>query len=95
MAIGARKAFEDNQSAQGKARWDHLLFTGCDGLPKTGQTWVRNKILKATVVVPANTGLAMELVLKARGTGVNPPEIAFTEVSSYPAIEALSVAKKK
>jgi ABC-type sugar transport system substrate-binding protein len=95
MAMGARKAFQDDRSPQGKSRWEHLLFTGCDGLPKTGQTWVRSKILMATVVVPANTGLAMEMLVKARRSGVNPPEIAFTEVSSYPAVEALAVPRKK
>jgi ribose transport system substrate-binding protein len=95
MAIGARKAFEEDKSPRGKTRWERLLFTGCDGLPKTGQTWVRNKILKATVVVPANTGLAMEMVVKALRSGINPPEIAFTEVSSYPSIEALAVPRKK
>jgi len=94
MAIGARKAFQDDKS-QGRPRWDRLLFTGCDGLPKTGQTWVRNNILKATVVVPANTGLALEMVAKAIRTGVNPPETAFTDVSSYPAVEALGPGKKK
>ena len=95
MAIGARKAFQDDKSPAGKSRWQHLLFTGCDGLPKTGQTWVRNKILKATVVVPANTGLAMEMLVKAGRSGVNPAEMAFTEVSSYPAVEALAVPRNK
>jgi ribose transport system substrate-binding protein len=95
MAIGARKAFQDDKSHHSRSRWDRLLFTGCDGLPKTGQRWVRNKILKATVVVPANAGLALEMLVKAIRTGVNPPETAFTEVSSYPAVEALAPGKKK
>jgi ribose transport system substrate-binding protein len=95
MAIGARKAFQEDRSQQGKSRLEQLLFTGCDGLPKTGQAWVRDMTLKATVVVPANTGLAMEMVVKARKSGVNPPEVAFTEVSSYPTLEALGAAKKK
>lgn len=98
MAIGARKAFQEDKSPNAgndRSRWQSLLFTGCDGLPKTGQTWVRNKILKATVVVPANTGLALEILVKAIRSGVNPPEMAFTEVSSYPTIEALAAASKK
>jgi ribose transport system substrate-binding protein len=95
MAIGARKAFQDDKSHHSRSHWDRLLFTGCDGLPKTGQRWVRNKILKATVVVPANAGLALEMLVKAIRTGVNPPETAFTEVSSYPAVEALAPGKKK
>lgn len=97
MAIGARKSFQeqDKSSPAQRDRWLNLLFTGCDGLPKTGQTWVRNKILKATVIVPANTGLALELLIKAIRSGVNPPEMAFTEVTSYPPIEALAAASKK
>jgi len=98
MAIGARNAFQEDKSpgqTKDNSRWQHLLFTGCDGLPRTGQTWVRNKILKATVVVPANTGLALEMLVKALRSGVNPPEMAFTEVSSYPAIEALAASAKK
>jgi hypothetical protein len=35
------------------------------------------------------------MVVKANRSGVNPPEIAFTEVSSYPAVEALAVSRKK
>ena len=97
MAIGARKSFQeqDKSSPAQRDRWQNLLFTGCDGLPRTGQTWVRNKILKATVIVPANTGLALELLIKAIRSGVNPPEMAFTEVTSYPPIEALAAASKK
>jgi len=64
--------------------------TACSSLaatdfPKPAQTWVRNNILKATVVVPANYWPRPGDGGEAIGTGVNPPETAFTDVSSYPA----------
>lgn len=98
MAIGARKAFQednDHSNPAQRGRWQDVMFTGCDGLPKTGQTWVRNKLLKATVVVQANTGLALEMLVRAMRSGVNPPEMAFTDVSSYPTVEALAASVKK
>jgi len=51
MAIGARKAFEELTNEVDRERWLKLPFTGCDGLPKTGQAWVRSGLLAATVFV--------------------------------------------
>jgi len=59
MALGARKAFQESANALEKERWLSLPYTGCDGLPQGGQKWVRESLLAATVVVPANTGLAI------------------------------------
>src|SRR5271168_3443967 len=44
MAIGARKAFQEVPNEADRERWMRLPFTGCDGLPKTGQAWVRAAI---------------------------------------------------
>jgi len=95
MAMGARKAFAEQSSGVERGKWLNLWFTGCDGLPQTGQIWVRSGLLKATVVVPANTGLALELLVKAIRTGTKPPELALTAVTSFPSIEALAAASKK
>ena len=47
MAIGARKAF--NELGEGdRAKWMRIPVTGCDGMPKTGQAWVKNGTLAAT-----------------------------------------------
>ncbi|MDP9146235.1 MAG: sugar ABC transporter substrate-binding protein [Acidobacteriota bacterium] len=62
MAIGARKAFEELTNESEKERWLKLPYTGCDGLPNTGQAWVREGLLTATVFVPPNAGQAIELV---------------------------------
>lgn len=94
MAIAARRTFEEQSSAAERDKRRDVLFTGCDGLPKTGQEWVHRGLLKATVVVPANTGMALEILVKAIQGGVNPRETAFTEVTSFPSIGVLAGRKQ-
>ena len=93
MAMGARKAFQEISDLEQRNRWLSLPFTGCDGMPKTGQAWVRNGLLAGTVIVPANAGLALEMLTKAIQGGTMPPERTFTEVRSYPAIEEMAAAQ--
>jgi len=52
MAMGARKAFEGSENAREPNKWLALPFTGVDGLPGTGQKWVKQGILAATVITP-------------------------------------------
>lgn len=92
MALGARKAFDQLLSAQEKAKWLSLPFTGCDGLPKTGQAWVRQGFLAATVITPPMAGLAVQLMADALRNGTPVPERTLTLLSSYPGIEKLSKA---
>ena len=89
MAIGARKAFEEITSEADRERWLKLPFTGCDGLPKTGQAWVRSGLLTATVFVPPNAGQAIEMFVQAIRDKKRPPERVFTVPSSIPALAAL------
>lgn len=89
MAIGARKAFQDLPNGDAREHWLSLPFTGCDGMPKTGQAWVRSKLLTATVVVPANAGQALEMLAHAVRTGTIPPERTMTQPLSFPALDAL------
>ncbi|MGB2670532.1 MAG: sugar ABC transporter substrate-binding protein [Candidatus Acidiferrum sp.] len=90
MAIGARKAFGEIAIPQEKAKWLSLPFTGADGLPKTGQSWVRTGLLAATVIAPPMTGLAVQLMANALRTGANVPERTLTVLESYPPIAKLS-----
>lgn len=90
MAMGARKAFQEHSSDSDREKWLKLPFTGCDGLPRTGQAWVRNGTLAATVVVPPNTGLAIDMLVQAIRTGVQPPVCKLTVPTSFPSIEALA-----
>jgi ribose transport system substrate-binding protein len=93
MAIGARKAFQELPSESERDRWLALPFLGCDGLPNTGQAWVRSGLLTATIFVPPNTGQAMEMLADALQNGKMPPERALTNAVSVPPLESLRPRK--
>jgi ribose transport system substrate-binding protein len=88
MAMGARKAFEECSELW--KQWQKMPFLGCDGLPKTGQEWVRSNLLTATIFIPPNADQAMEMMVKSIASGVLPPERSFTIAKSFPAVEALA-----
>jgi ribose transport system substrate-binding protein len=89
MAVGARKAFQELGNSPERDRWLKLPFTGCDGLPKTGQAWVRSGLLTATVLAPPNTGQAMEMIVQALTKNREQPEVALTAPSSIPPLAEL------
>ena len=93
MAVGARKAFQELPSEIEKERWLDLPYLGCDGLPNTGQAWVRSGLLTATIYIPANTGQAIEMLVDALQNGKMPPERAITSAVSIPPLEALKPRK--
>jgi len=93
MAIGARKAFQDIVNESERERWLNTPFLGCDGVPKTGQSWVRSGLLVATICIPPNTGKAMETLVDALQNKRMPLERAFTLATSIPPIESLRPAK--
>ena len=89
MAMGARKAVEALPDARQREQWLKLPFTGVDGVPATGQLWVQQRLLAATVVAPALTGVALELLAKSLGTGAPFPERTLLKPVSYPPIGEL------
>lgn len=89
MALGARKAFEELPDDAEKERWLSLPFLGCDGLPKTGQAWVKDGLLTATIFVPPNTGQAIEMFVDALQRGKQPPDRALTTAVSVPPLSDL------
>ncbi|MGC2767303.1 MAG: sugar ABC transporter substrate-binding protein [Candidatus Acidiferrum sp.] len=93
MAMGARKAFQELSSEIEKERWLALPFLGCDGLPSTGQAWVRSGQLTATIFIPPNSGQAIEMLVDALQNGKRPPERALTNAVSVPALESLRPRK--
>jgi len=90
MALGARKAFQEVSDFDERERWLRLPFTGVDGLPTTGQSWLKAGTLKATVVVPANSGQALTMLTEAINKGSTVPERTYTVATSMPAIDKLS-----
>jgi ribose transport system substrate-binding protein len=89
MANGARRAFEELPNMQERDAWLRLPITGCDGVPKTGQKWVREGRLTATVFSPPLMGDAMHLLLNAHRTGAQPPERTLVAPSSFPELSQL------
>lgn len=63
--------------------------TGVDGLPSTGQRWVKEGLLNATIVVPTNADIALEMLKQAITTNSHPRELTFTAPRSYPEMERL------
>jgi len=89
MAMGARKAFQEITNQTERSRWLSLPFTGCDGQSATGQAWVREKLLTATIHIPPLAGPAMQILVKAIQDGTQPPEHSLTESFSIPPLESL------
>ena len=88
MAKGARKAFQEITNEAERSRWLSLPFTGCDGQPATGQAWVREKWLTATIYIPPLAGQAIEILANAIQDGTQPPEHSLTKSFSIPPLES-------
>jgi ribose transport system substrate-binding protein len=95
MALGARKAFQELPDNAARDRWLRLPFTGCDGLPKTGQTYVKRGLLAATIFIPPNAGKALEMLVQAVNTGSLPPEQTLLPPVSIPALDTLASAQSE
>lgn len=89
LALGARRAFEDQGKGAQNNHRSQLPFLGVDGLPQTGQAWVRQGLLAATVVIPAVTPNALEALVGAINKGVQPPERTLVAPESFPRIQDL------
>jgi len=93
MAMGARRAFQELTNETERETWLRLPYTGVDGLPKTGQVWVRSGLLSATILTPANAGQGLELLVQGIRQQKQPPTRILVQPTSIPAIEALSVKR--
>jgi ABC-type sugar transport system substrate-binding protein len=92
MAIGARRAAEALPPGPQRDQWLSIPYTGIDGVPATGQAWVKEQLLAATIVTPLLAGLAIELLAKATRSGQPMPEHTTVQPTSYPPIEQLRPA---
>ena len=92
MAMGARKALTD-LTEKDRELWGRVPFTGCDGMLRTGQEWVRRGALKATIVTPTDAGMAVEMAVKALRGGSMPPPLTLLAPASFPALAELSPAR--
>lgn len=93
MAMGARRAFEELTDLRERDAWLRLPFIGCDGLPKAGQSWVRQQQLTATVVSPPLTGQGMQMLIEALRNGTQPAEQTLITPISFPELANLQKAR--
>ena len=96
MAMGARKAFQEfARESNYSERWDKIPFLGIDGVPKSGQAWVRSSVLTATIVAPPLAGPAVGMLVRALQTGTPPPEITLLAPYSFPPLSAFKSDRSK
>ena len=90
MAMGAKKAFEELTRDSGGGRyWHELRFLGMDGVPTTGQAWVKAHLMAATIVAPPPSGTAVEILVGALRTGEIAPETTVLVPYSFPPLPAI------
>jgi ribose transport system substrate-binding protein len=89
MAMGARRAVEALAAPEQREAWLKVPFLGVDGVPTSGQVWVRNGQLAATIITPALSGIALELVARSLASGTQIPERTLTRPVSFPPVEEL------
>jgi ABC-type sugar transport system substrate-binding protein len=87
MARGARKAFEATPDVT--RQWGSVHYIGIDGVPSVGQRMVKEGQLTATVVMPSNTGPALEAVSRWLRTGTMPAAAIRVPITSFPPEDSL------
>ena len=90
MAIGTRKAFEEIADPALREKFSRLPYIGIDGVRTTGQEWLKRGLLDATIVVPPNSDVAIEMLAQTVQTGLFPPEVTLTVPKSLPSIAELA-----
>jgi ABC-type sugar transport system substrate-binding protein len=89
LVMGARRAIEEQTTEAGRNHKSRLPFLGVDGLPRTGQAWVRQGILAATIIVPAITAQALDLLVAATKGRIQPPEHTLVAPEPFPGLSEL------
>ena len=90
MAIGARKALLDVAHPAEREMWQSLPYLGVDGVPNTGQAWVRARTLKATVITPPTAGEALAMMAGALTRHTTVAERSLLAPTSFPSLDALA-----
>jgi ABC-type sugar transport system substrate-binding protein len=85
LAMGVRSAIRGLPDAAQREALAKAKLLGVDGCPAYGKRLVDYGTLAATVVTPANTGLALDLLQRFWTIGEPLPLRSFTEPQPYPA----------
>jgi ABC-type sugar transport system substrate-binding protein len=89
MAMGARQAVEALPPGPQRDHWLSIPYTGVDGVPATGQAWVQQHLLAATIVTPPLAGVAIDMLARSVAGGQPMPVRTPVLPTSYPPITEL------
>jgi ABC-type sugar transport system substrate-binding protein len=89
MALGAYNALLEEATEKKRPELLAIRITGCDGLPDYGQRFVVERLLAATVVIPATSGTAVDQVAAALDNGRPPASDVTLAVASFPELDEL------
>jgi ABC-type sugar transport system substrate-binding protein len=97
MAAGAANALAEFRKSRPAAIYGltDVPITGCDGVPSHGQRLVHEGLLVATVVIPATSGIAVDLVLDSFEGKAAPDSDLVLQVDSFPDVATLVRAGAK
>jgi ABC-type sugar transport system substrate-binding protein len=84
LALGARRACEALANAPHREALLKAKFLGVDACPTFGQKLIADKQLYASVLTPANTGLALGHLHRFWSQGTPVPLRSFTEARPWP-----------
>jgi ABC-type sugar transport system substrate-binding protein len=88
MALGIRQAVRDAATKLDLPLADAYV-TGCDGSQTFGQRLVRENRIKATVIMPPASGVAVEWIARVKAQRELPPVRVIQPVTSFPALNSL------
>ena len=92
MAVGARRAFSEKTNGKARQQWENLPYIGCDACPQTGEQWVRNGVLTASIVLPRSAGRAIELMAGSLQAPDALPERTVLSPAPFPALDKLKTS---
>lgn len=84
LAVGARSACEALPQPEHREALLKAKFLGVDACPTFGQRLIAERKLTASVLTPANTGLALSHLHRFYDQGTPVPARSFTEARPYP-----------
>ena len=86
MAAGVRRALADQARASGRSDLQRVPLVGCDGLQQEGRAMVSRGELAATVVLPATTPPALQLLRRYWDSGAQSRTVLL-EGTPFPALD--------
>jgi ABC-type sugar transport system substrate-binding protein len=92
LALGARKALHNTSNQEQQRRWLNTPFMGI-GISSQVKPLVDAHVLIAAVITSVTMELAIQMLVRAMETQVQPPERSIVETSSFPDLEKLKTIR--